>query len=144
MAVPDNIRSRGASPGDGEPREAPDTLRHRPDTEGADVEAGRAAADSGPVTVRPRAAADDLPADATGTGGPVDRDRAGAREARGDRSPWNWLLIVAIIVPLLTPLFNSNDPTLLGFPRFYWLQLAFIILGVAVTTIVYQATKRRR
>jgi hypothetical protein len=31
---------------------------------------------------------------------------------------------------------------LFGFPRFYWLQLAFIILGVGTTTLVYQLTKK--
>ncbi|GAA3100579.1 DUF3311 domain-containing protein [Streptosporangium carneum] len=63
---------------------------------------------------------------------------------RGDRSPWNWLLIVPIILPLLPFLYNANDPRLFGFPRFYWLQLAFIAVGVACTTIVYRMTKRRR
>jgi hypothetical protein len=48
------------------------------------------------------------------------------------------------VVPLLVPLYNANDPRLFGFPRFYWLQLAFIALGVATTTVVYQMTKRRR
>jgi hypothetical protein len=61
-----------------------------------------------------------------------------------ERSPWNWLLLVPIVVPLLVPLYNANDPRLFGFPRFYWLQLAFIALGVATTTVVYQMTKRRR
>jgi hypothetical protein len=62
---------------------------------------------------------------------------------RSDRSPWNWLLLVPIVVPLLVPLYNHNDPRLFGFPRFYWLQLAFIALGVGTTTLVYQMTKRR-
>ncbi|WP_432973395.1 DUF3311 domain-containing protein [Dactylosporangium sp. CA-233914] len=61
----------------------------------------------------------------------------------GDRSPWNWLLIIPIAVPLLTVLFNADSPRLLGFPRFYWLQLAFIVLGVGTTTLVYRMTKRR-
>lgn len=60
-----------------------------------------------------------------------------------DRSPWNWLLFVPIVVPLLTPLFNHDSPRLLGFPTFYWLQFAFILLGVGTTTLVYQMTKRR-
>jgi Protein of unknown function (DUF3311) len=66
------------------------------------------------------------------------------RTRQADRSPVNWLLIIPIVVPLLVPLYNGSDPKLLGFPRFYWLQLAFIILGVAATTVVYQTTKRRR
>jgi uncharacterized membrane protein YhdT len=61
-----------------------------------------------------------------------------------ERSSWNWLLLIPIVVPLLVPLYNANDPRLFGFPRFYWLQLAFILLGVSTTTLVYQMTKRRR
>lgn len=60
-----------------------------------------------------------------------------------DRSPWNWLLFVPIVVPLLTPIFNSDSPRLFGFPLFYWLQLVFIALGVTTTTVVYQMTKKR-
>jgi Protein of unknown function (DUF3311) len=59
-------------------------------------------------------------------------------------SAWHWLLIVPVAVPLLVFLYNGNNPTLFGFPRFYWLQLAFILLGVATTVLVYQLTKRRR
>jgi Protein of unknown function (DUF3311) len=66
-----------------------------------------------------------------------------ARTKAKDASPWNWLLLVPIVVPLLTVLFNHDEPRLWGFPRFYWLQLAFIILGVATTTLVYQMTKKR-
>jgi hypothetical protein len=65
-----------------------------------------------------------------------------ATRERG-RSPVNWLLLVPIVVPLLVPLFNANDPKLFGLPRFYWLQLAFIAIGVGTTTLVYQMTKRR-
>jgi hypothetical protein len=63
---------------------------------------------------------------------------------RGDASAWNLLLVVPIVVPLLTVLYNADQPRLLGFPRFYWLQLVFIVLGVSTTTLVYQLTKRRR
>jgi hypothetical protein len=61
-----------------------------------------------------------------------------------DRRPLYWLLLVPIVVPLLVPLYNAHDPTLFGFPRFYWLQLAFILIGVGTTTLVYQMTKGRR
>ncbi|MGH3392990.1 MAG: DUF3311 domain-containing protein [Actinomadura sp.] len=64
------------------------------------------------------------------------------RPRRSDRDLRYLLLIPAIIVPLLTFLYNSDEPRLAGFPLFYWLQFAFIILGVSCTTIVYQLTRR--
>jgi hypothetical protein len=63
---------------------------------------------------------------------------------RSDRSAWNLLLLVPIVVPLLTFLYMGDEPRVLGFPRFYWLQLAFIGLGVICTAVVYRATRRRR
>ena len=63
---------------------------------------------------------------------------------RSDRSPWNWLLIVPIVVPLLTPLYNFDGPRLAGFPAFYWIQFLFILLGVATTSTVYLMTRKRR
>jgi hypothetical protein len=65
-----------------------------------------------------------------------------APAARTDRSPWNWLLVIPIVLPLLTPIFNHDSPRLWGFPAFYWLQFAFILVGVATTSVVYQMTKR--
>jgi hypothetical protein len=60
-----------------------------------------------------------------------------------DRSPWNWLLFLPILLPLATPLFNHDGPRMLGFPIFYWLQLSFIVIGVSATTLVYRMTKGR-
>ena len=74
----------------------------------------------------------------------TDREAAPPATSRAkDHSPWNWLLFVPIVVPLLTPLYNHDEPRLFGFPTFYWLQLAFILLGVSTTTLVYQMTKKR-
>ncbi|HET9622359.1 MAG TPA: DUF3311 domain-containing protein [Kofleriaceae bacterium] len=61
---------------------------------------------------------------------------------RTDKSPWNWLLVPPIVIPLLTFLYNDAEPRLWGFPRFYWLQLVFIFVGVACTAIVYRMTRR--
>ena len=65
-----------------------------------------------------------------------------APAARTDRSPWNWLLFIPIVLPLLTPLFNRDAPRLWGFPAFYWLQFLFILVGVTTTTVVYRMTRR--
>jgi hypothetical protein len=52
------------------------------------------------------------------------------------------LLILPIVVPLLTFVFNRDKPRLAGFPFFYWAQFAFIVLGVGCTTLVYLMTRR--
>ena len=67
---------------------------------------------------------------------PVPRERTG-------RSPWHWLLIVPVVVPLLVFLYNAKSPYFLGFPRFYWLQLLFILLSVVTTLLVYRMTRSR-
>jgi hypothetical protein len=63
---------------------------------------------------------------------------------RSDRSPWNWLLLIPIVVPVLTPIYNFDSPRLWGFPAFYWLQFLFIFVGVGTTSLVYQMTKKRK
>jgi Protein of unknown function (DUF3311) len=67
----------------------------------------------------------------------------GRRRPGPDQSRWHWLLAVAVVVPLLTPLYNRVQPRLFGLPFFYWSQMAFIGLAACVTMAVYQATKRR-
>ena len=56
---------------------------------------------------------------------------------------WYWLLIVPVVVPLLTFVYNRVEPQLFGFPLFYWLQLAYVFLGCAVCWIVYRKTRNR-
>jgi hypothetical protein len=60
-----------------------------------------------------------------------------------ERSRWHWLLLIPIVAPLVIVLYNGDGPRLLGFPRFYWLQLAFLLLGAGTTALVYRMTKRR-
>jgi hypothetical protein len=152
MAAPDNIDPPGTGPGGGEAGRAPDGPVTEPaGTDPVAEPAGTEPTVTEPVAVRQRSVADVDAAERAGEpvarsaeGVPLDPGVEDELADRSDRSPWNWLLLVPILVPLLTFLFNATDPTLGGFPRFYWLQLAFIALGVAVTTIVYQATKGRR
>jgi hypothetical protein len=63
------------------------------------------------------------------------------RPRRSDRSAWNWLLVLPIVVPLLTFVYNSDKPRLGGIPFFYWAQFLFVALGVICTTIVYRVTR---
>jgi hypothetical protein len=65
------------------------------------------------------------------------------QQRRSDHSRWNWLLLIPIVLPLLTPLYNFDAPRLFGFPAFYWLQFSFIFVGVATTSWVYQVTRKR-
>ncbi len=56
---------------------------------------------------------------------------------------WNLLLLVPLLV-LVTPLYNSDEPRLFGFPFFYCMQFLFIPLGVACVAVVYVRTRERR
>lgn len=64
----------------------------------------------------------------------------------GAPSRGTWLVIClllspAVVVPLLVPLYDSEDPTLFGFPFFYWFQLAMIPAAVVLTVIAYYLAK---
>jgi hypothetical protein len=78
----------------------------------------------------------------TATTPPGDPATGQVAPRRSDRSPWHWLLLVPIVVVLLVPLYNHIDPKLGSWPLFYWLQLAFVALGVATTALVYRLTRR--
>jgi Protein of unknown function (DUF3311) len=58
-------------------------------------------------------------------------------------SLWNLLLLVPLVV-LVTPLYNRDQPRLLGFPLFYWGQFASIVVGVVCVAVVYLRTRERR
>jgi hypothetical protein len=60
-----------------------------------------------------------------------------------DRSRWNWLLLVPILLPLITVIYNRENPHLLGWPFFFWFQLLFTLLAAGVSAIVFVMTKRR-
>ncbi|GAA3534077.1 DUF3311 domain-containing protein [Amycolatopsis ultiminotia] len=65
------------------------------------------------------------------------------RRVRGFQfSAWNLLLIIPLLI-LVTPLFNFDEPRLIGMPFFYWFQLVFVFAGVLCTGIVYWATRKK-
>ena len=60
---------------------------------------------------------------------------------RRDRSKWNWLLLVPLLITLYPPLYNRLEPVLFGIPFFYWYQLSAVAVGVVCTFVVYRATR---
>ena len=60
-----------------------------------------------------------------------------------DRSPWVWLLVVPVLLPLVTVIYNRVEPRLFGMPAFYWVQLAFVPMSALFTAIVYFKTRKR-
>jgi hypothetical protein len=62
------------------------------------------------------------------------------------RRAWSWwyLLLIVQLGALWIPFYNKVEPTLGGIPFFYWFQLAMILVGAALTAIVYFATEPRK
>ena len=56
--------------------------------------------------------------------------------------PVHILLLIPFLV-LWVPLYNTAEPTLFGFPFFYWFQLVWIFASMAITAYVYYATEPR-
>ena len=69
---------------------------------------------------------------------------SGARADRGGSglrySPWNLLLLLPFLM-LITPWINSLEPRLFGMPFFYWIQFAFVPVGVLSVALVYLKTR---
>ena len=53
---------------------------------------------------------------------------------------WNLLLLVPLLM-LVTPWFNAAEPRLFGMPYFYWIQFAFVPVGVICVAVVYVMTR---
>jgi len=56
---------------------------------------------------------------------------------------WYLLLLAPLLAMLCVPSYNKVEPTLWGFPFFYWYQLLWIPLTVIVIGIVHLATRRK-
>ena len=54
------------------------------------------------------------------------------------------LLVPAVVLPLLVGIYARTDPTLLGFPYFYWFQFLLIPVVAILTTTAYLLTKGER
>jgi predicted membrane protein len=58
------------------------------------------------------------------------------------------LIAVAIIMPLLVPMYARHDPVLWGIPFFYWYQLLWVFIASGLLAIAYlimrKEDRRRR
>lgn len=60
-----------------------------------------------------------------------------------DWSPWLLLLIIPVVLPLITTVYNRVEPTFMGIPAFYWIQLAYVPMSAGITGFVYLKTRKR-
>ena len=63
----------------------------------------------------------------------------------GNGNAWHWsywLLIFVCVVTFAVPFYNRIEPTLFGFPFFYWFQLGWIFVSMIVTGFAYYVTER--
>ena len=80
----------------------------------------------------------------TGIGGPTSQIRGPARPA-----PYivaGVLITVAIVVPLIVPLYARRTPELFGFPFFFWFQIALMFVDAFLVAVSYKlvVTEDRR
>jgi hypothetical protein len=52
------------------------------------------------------------------------------------------LLVPAVVLPLLVPIYAREDPTLGGWPFYFWFQMAMIPLAVVLTVAAYYLARR--
>ena len=52
------------------------------------------------------------------------------------------LLLLPFVGLLWIPFYNATEPSLLGFPFFYWYQLAWVPISSLLTFIVWRSTRR--
>jgi hypothetical protein len=56
---------------------------------------------------------------------------------------WYLVLVLFALLVLWVPLYNRADPTFIGLPFFYWFQLLLVIVGAALTALIYFATEKK-
>jgi len=57
------------------------------------------------------------------------------------------LIAIAIVMPLIVPLYASSAPALWGIPFFYWYQLAWVFIAsglLAIAYVIMRKEDRRR
>jgi hypothetical protein len=65
-------------------------------------------------------------------------DRRMEKAAEEESSMW-MLLLVPFVGLLWVPFYNFAEPSLFGFPFFYWYQLAWVPISSLLTWLVYRS-----
>jgi hypothetical protein len=60
------------------------------------------------------------------------------------REPWRWyaLFLLPFVGTLWVPFYDSVEPTLGGFPFFYWYLFAWIVVAAGLSALVHRMTKQ--
>jgi hypothetical protein len=62
-------------------------------------------------------------------------------QKKGRNKAWNALLLLPYLAMLWVPFYNAAEPTLWGFPFFYWYQFLWVLICSAVIGVVHAMTK---
>jgi hypothetical protein len=57
-----------------------------------------------------------------------------------NQKKWLPLLILPTVALISSPLYSRTNPTLGGFPFFYWYQFVWILLSALITGLVHWKT----
>jgi hypothetical protein len=60
---------------------------------------------------------------------------------RKDPRPWHALLLLPFIATLWVPFYDRAEPSLNGWPFFYWYLFLWILLTAALSALVYRVTR---
>ena len=52
---------------------------------------------------------------------------------------WSLLLLIPFVALLWVPFYNFTEPSLFGFPFFYWYQLAWVPISSLLIWLVYRS-----
>jgi hypothetical protein len=52
------------------------------------------------------------------------------------------LLVIAIVVPLIVPIYARSEPALAGIPFFYWYQMLWVLIDAGLLWICYGLISR--
>lgn len=66
---------------------------------------------------------------------PVDMN---SREHGGKGRRFYWLLLLPLVAVTIPSIYNSIEPTLGGFPFFYWYQIAWVFITAGLTWFIVQ------